>query len=109
MTNLSARSRYAKQLSRSKCFLVKLERRRRALDDQVRRRGVITVGSEFDWHVVPLLAADRVAVAPGYAITASLGTEAVSPNCPLTLATAFSTVRPYLRRSSSGDVACSMN
>src|SRR5438034_8916106 len=105
MTDLSAQSRHAKQLSRSKCFLVKLERRRRALDDQVRRRSVITVGSEFERHGVPLLAADRVAVAPGYATTASLVTEAVSANCAFTLATVFSTVRPYLRRSSSCAVA----
>src|SRR5664280_2799257 len=44
-----------------------------------------------------------------YATSMSFGVIAESANWAFTLTTVFSTVKPYLRRSSSWVVACSMN
>ena len=77
--------------------------RKRSAIEKIKERNVPRKSEAANFF--NLLTEDRLR----YATPTSFVTSGTSTNWAFTLATMLSTVRPYLRRSSSGEVACSMN
>src|SRR6266581_2122319 len=81
VSDLSVRGGEAHCLARAERLLVELDRLRRSFDDQVRRRGVVTLGYRSGCHVFPPLKHDpsRVRSYPSRARTQQGNLHAPSP------------------------------